>query len=186
MKKPDGSITIRWKKGIARTTQTYCRRRLGLFTRVDYKRMREIADKVGAILMIDMAHPAGLIAAGLLDNPVKYAHIVTSTTHKTFVDLVEVVIMMGKGFSKSVGKNNSERRTENDVGTAGFCRISRHSGRTAGTCHCGQSSFFGECLQPEFKEYQTQVQKNAKALANALIKRGFKIILAERTIIPCW
>lgn len=70
----------------------------------DYKRMREIADKVGAILMIDMAHPAGLIAAGLLDNPVKYAHIVTSTTHKTLRGPRGGVIMMGKDFPNPWGK----------------------------------------------------------------------------------
>lgn len=98
----------------------------------DYKRMREIADKVGALLMIDMAHPAGLIAAGLLNNPLEYAHIVTSTTHKTLRGPRGGIILLGKDF-ENPGQEDTEGRDQEDVPTAGFRRIPRHTGRSAGT-----------------------------------------------------
>ena len=142
----------------------------------DYKRMREIADKVGAILMIDMAHPAGLIAAGLLDNPVKYAHIVTSTTHKTLRGPRGGVIMMGKDFPNPWGKKTPKgeiKMMSQLLDSAVFPGI---QGGPLEHVIAAKAVAFGECLQPEYKEYQKQVQKNAKVLAQALIDRGFTIV----------
>lgn len=142
----------------------------------DYKRMRAIADKVGAILMVDMAHPAGLIAAGLLDNPLKYAHIVTSTTHKTLRGPRGGVILMGEDFPNPWGKtlNNGELRMMSSLlDSAVF------PGTQGGPLQhviAAKAVAFGECLQPEYKEYQMQVKKNAKALADALTERGFTIV----------
>ena len=142
----------------------------------DYKRMREIADKVGAILMIDMAHPAGLIAAGLLDNPVKYAHIVTSTTHKTLRGPRGGIIMMGKDFPNPWEKTTPKGELKMMSALLDSAVFPGTQGGPLEHVIAAKAVSFGECLQPEFKEYQTQVQKNAKALANALIKRGFKIV----------
>ena len=142
----------------------------------DYKRMREIADKVGAILMIDMAHPAGLIAAGLLDNPVKYAHIVTSTTHKTLRGPRGGIIMMGKDFLNPWEKTTPKGELKMMSALLDSAVFPGTQGGPLEHVIAAKAVSFGECLQPEFKEYQTQVQKNAKALANALIKRGFKIV----------
>ncbi len=142
----------------------------------DYKRMRAIADKVGAILMIDMAHPAGLIAAGLLDNPVKYAHIVTSTTHKTLRGPRGGIILLGKDFENPWGKKTPKgvvKMMSTLINSAVF------PGTQGGPLEhiiAAKAVAFGEILQPEFKEYQVQVQKNAKVLADELIKRGFDII----------
>ena len=142
----------------------------------DYKRMREIADKVGALLMIDMAHPAGLIAAGLLDNPVKYAHIVTSTTHKTLRGPRGGIILMGKDFENPWGKTTKKgvvRMMSSLLNSAVF------PGQQGGPLEhviAAKAVAVGEALQPEFKEYAKQVQKNAKVLADELIKRGFTIV----------
>ena len=142
----------------------------------DYKRMREIADKVGALLMIDMAHPAGLIAAGLLDNPVKYAHIVTSTTHKTLRGPRGGIILMGKDFENPWGKTTKKgvvRMMSSLLNSAVF------PGQQGGPLEhviAAKCVAFGEALKPEFKEYAQQVQKNAKVLADELIKRGFTIV----------
>ena len=100
----------------------------------DYKRMRAIADKVGALLLVDMAHTAGLIAAGLLDNPVKYAHIVTSTTHKTLRGPRGGIILMGKDF-ENPWAHHAQGCREDDVANPQFGRIPRHPGRPAGTRH---------------------------------------------------
>ena len=142
----------------------------------DYKRMREIADKIGAILMIDMAHPAGLIAAGLLDNPVKYAHIVTSTTHKTLRGPRGGIILMGKDFPNPWGKKTPKgeiKMMSQLLDSAVFPGI---QGGPLEHVIAAKAVAFGEALQPEFKEYQMQVKKNAAALAEALIKRGFTIV----------
>lgn len=142
----------------------------------DYKRMREIADKVGALLMIDMAHPAGLIAAGLLDNPVKYAHIVTSTTHKTLRGPRGGIILMGKDFENPWGKKTKKgvvRMMSSLLNSAVF------PGQQGGPLEhviAAKAVAFGEALQPEFKEYALQVKKNAAVLAEELIKRGFTIV----------
>ena len=142
----------------------------------DYKRMREIADKVGAILMIDMAHPAGLIAAGVLENPVKYAHIVTSTTHKTLRGPRGGVIMMGKDFPNPWGKTTPKgeiKMMSQLLDSAVFPGI---QGGPLEHVIAAKAVAFGEILQPEFKEYAKQVQKNAAVLAQALIDRGFTIV----------
>ncbi|HOS45760.1 MAG TPA: serine hydroxymethyltransferase, partial [Paludibacter sp.] len=142
----------------------------------DYKRMREIADKVKAILMVDMAHPAGLIAAGLLDNPLKYAHVVTSTTHKTLRGPRGGIILIGKDFPNPWGKtkNGGEIRMMSELlDSAVFPGV---QGGPLQHVIAAKAVAFGECLQPEYKVYQSQVKKNAKTLADALIKRGFTIV----------
>ena len=142
----------------------------------DYKRMREIADKVGALLMIDMAHPAGLIAAGLLDNPVKYAHIVTSTTHKTLRGPRGGIILMGKDFENPWGKTTKKgvvRMMSSILNSAVFPGM---QGGPLEHVIAAKAVAFGEILQPEFKEYALQVKKNAAVLADELIKRGFRIV----------
>ena len=142
----------------------------------DYKRMREIADKVGALLMIDMAHPAGLIAAGLLDNPLKYAHIVTSTTHKTLRGPRGGIILMGKDFDNPWGKATKKgvvRKMSSLLNSGVF------PGTQGGPLEhviVSKAVSFGEALQPEFKDYQKQVRKNARAMSEAFIKRGYKVI----------
>lgn len=142
----------------------------------DYKRMREIADKVGAILMIDMAHPAGLIAAGLLDNPVKYAHIVTSTTHKTLRGPRGGIILIGKDFPNPWGKTTPKGEIKMMSALLDSAVFPGIQGGPLEHVIAAKAVAFGECLQPEYKEYQIQVQKNAKALAEALIARGFTIV----------
>lgn len=142
----------------------------------DYKRMREIADKVGAIFMVDMAHPAGLIAAGLLDNPLKYAHIVTSTTHKTLRGPRGGIILMGKDFENPWGKKTKKgvvRKMSSLLNSAVFPGM---QGGPLEHVIAAKAVAFGEALQPEFKEYQTQVQRNAAVLAEDLVERGYKIV----------
>lgn len=142
----------------------------------DYKRMREIADKVGALLMIDMAHPAGLIAVGLLDNPLEYAHIVTSTTHKTLRGPRGGIILIGKDFDNPWGiatKKGVIRKMSSLLNSGVF------PGTQGGPLEhviVSKAVAFGEALQPEFKEYQMQVRKNARAMSDAFIKRGYKVI----------
>ncbi len=142
----------------------------------DYKRMRAIADSVGAILLIDMAHPAGLIAAGLLDNPLNYAHIVTSTTHKTLRGPRGGVIMMKSDFPNPKGI----KTPKGEIKMMSACLDSSvFPGTQGGPLEhviAAKAVAFGEALQPEFKAYQQQVQKNAAALAEALVKRGFNIV----------
>mgnify|MGYP002517434894 CR=1 FL=1 len=142
----------------------------------DYKRMREIADKVGALFMVDMAHTAGLIAAGLLDNPVKYAHIVTSTTHKTLRGPRGGIILMGKDFDNPWGYTTPKgvvKKMSQILNSAVFPGI---QGGPLEHVIAAKAVAFGEALTPEYKEYQQQVVKNSKALAEALTKRGYKIV----------
>ena len=142
----------------------------------DYARMRRIADSVGAILMIDMAHPAGLIAAGLLDNPVKYAHIVTSTTHKTLRGPRGGIILMGEDFPNPWGYTTPKgevKMMSQLLNSAVFPGI---QGGPLEHVIAAKAVAFGEALQPEFKVYAQQVKKNAAALAAALVKRGFTIV----------
>ena len=142
----------------------------------DYARMREIADKVGAIFMVDMAHPAGLIAAGLLENPVKYAHIVTSTTHKTLRGPRGGIILMGKDFDNPWGLKTPKgevKKMSQLLNSAVFPGI---QGGPLEHVIAAKAVAFNEALQPEFKEWAKQVQKNAKVLANELMKRGFDIV----------
>ena len=142
----------------------------------DYARIRRIADEVGAIFMFDMAHPAGLIAAGLLDNPVKYAHIVTTTTHKTLRGPRGGVIMMGKDFDNPFGKKTPKgeiRKMSSLLDSAVFPGV---QGGPLEHVIAAKAVAFGEALQPEFKEYQKQVQENARVLAQALIDMGYNIV----------
>ena len=142
----------------------------------DYARMREIADKVGAIFMVDMAHPAGLIAAGLLENPVKYAHIVPSTTHKTLRGPRGGIILMGKDFDNPWGLKTPKgevKKMSQLLNSAVFPGI---QGGPLEHVIAAKAVAFNEALQPEFKEWAKQVQKNAKVLADELMKRGFDIV----------
>ena len=142
----------------------------------DYKRMREIADKVGALLMIDMAHTAGLIAAGLLENPVKYAHVVTSTTHKTLRGPRGGIILMGKDFDNPWGLTTPKgvvKKMSQIFNSAVFPGI---QGGPLEHVIAAKAVAFGEALSPEYKEYQQQVVRNAQALSTALSSRGYKII----------
>lgn len=142
----------------------------------DYARMRRLADEIGAILMIDMAHPAGLIAAGLLDNPVKYAHIVTSTTHKTLRGPRGGLILMGKDFDNPFGKTNNKgeiRKMSSLLDSAVFPGV---QGGPLEHVIAAKAVAFGEALQPSYKEYQAQVKKNAATMAQALVDKGYKII----------
>ena len=142
----------------------------------DYARMREIADKVGAIFMVDMAHPAGLIAAGLLENPVKYAHIVTSTTHKTWRGPRGGIILMGKDFDnpwRLKTPKGEVKKMSQLLNSAVFPGI---QGGPLEHVIAAKAVAFNEALQPEFKEWAKQVQKNAKVLADELMKRGFDIV----------
>jgi glycine hydroxymethyltransferase len=142
----------------------------------DYERMRKIADSVGALLMIDMAHPAGLIAAGLLKNPLKYAHIVTSTTHKTLRGPRGGIILMGKDFENPWGKKTPKGVTKMMSQLLNSAVFPGTQGGPLEHVIAAKAVAFGEALQPEFKEWATQVQKNAKVLADELIKRGFTIV----------
>lgn len=142
----------------------------------DWERMRAIADKIGAIFMVDMAHPAGLIAAGLLNNPVKYAHIVTSTTHKTLRGPRGGIILIGKDFENPWGLKTPKgevKKMSQLINSAVFPGI---QGGPLEHCIAAKAVAFYEALQPEFKEYQIQVQKNAKAMGEAFIKRGYKVV----------
>ncbi len=142
----------------------------------DYKRMREIADSVGALLMIDMAHPAGLIAAGLLDNPVKWAHIVTSTTHKTLRGPRGGIILMGKDFDNPWGLTTPKGVVKKMSQLLNSAVFPGQQGGPLEHVIAAKAVAFGEALQPGFKEWAKQVQKNAKVLADELIKRGFTIV----------
>lgn len=142
----------------------------------DYARMRAIADRVGALLMIDMAHPAGLIAAGLLNNPLKYAHIVTSTTHKTLRGPRGGIILIGKDFENPWGiatKKGEIRSMSSLLDSAVF------PGQQGGPLEhviAAKAVAFGEALDPSFAEYQAQVRKNAAALAGAFTEMGYKVV----------
>ncbi|MDE6041337.1 MAG: serine hydroxymethyltransferase, partial [Muribaculaceae bacterium] len=142
----------------------------------DYARMRKIADEIGAILMIDMAHPAGMIAAGLLENPLPYAHIVTSTTHKTLRGPRGGIILMGKDFVNPFGKTNPKgepRMMSELLNSAVFPGV---QGGPLEHVIAAKAVAFHEALQPEFVEYQKQVKANAAAMANALSDLGYSIV----------
>ncbi len=142
----------------------------------DYVRMREIADKVGAILMIDMAHPAGLIAAGELENPVKYAHIVTSTTHKTLRGPRGGIILMGKDFPNPWGKTTPKGEVKMMSALLNSAVFPGIQGGPLEHVIAAKAVAFGEALQPEFKAWAKQVKTNARVLAEELTKRGFHIV----------
>lgn len=142
----------------------------------DYERMRKIADEVGALLMIDMAHPAGLIAAGLLKNPIKYAHIVTTTTHKTLRGPRGGVILMGKDFDNPWGLTNKKgelKKMSQLLNSAVFPGI---QGGPLEHVIAAKAVGFGENLQPSWKDYAKQVKTNAAVLAQTLTEHGFSIV----------
>ncbi len=142
----------------------------------DYVRMRQIADSVGALFMVDMAHPAGLIAAGLLDNPVRYAHIVTSTTHKTLRGPRGGIILMGEDFENPWGEKTKKgeiKMMSQLLNSAVFPGI---QGGPLEHVIAAKAVAFAEALDPAFKEYAAQVKKNAAALADELMKRGFTLV----------
>lgn len=142
----------------------------------DYERMRKIADEVGALLMIDMAHPAGLIAAGLLKNPIKYAHIVTTTTHKTLRGPRGGVILMGKDFDNPWGlttKKGELKKMSQLLNSAVFPGI---QGGPLEHVIAAKAVGFGENLQPSWKDYAMQVKTNAAVLAQTLTEHGFSIV----------
>ena len=142
----------------------------------DYARMRKIADEIGAIFMVDMAHPAGLIAAGLLDNPLRHAHIVTSTTHKTLRGPRGGVILMGMDFDNPWGKATKKgeiRKMSSLLDSAVFPGV---QGGPLEHVIAAKAVAFGEALQPSWKEYATTVRDNAAVMAQALIDKGYKVI----------
>ena len=142
----------------------------------DYRRMRQIADKVGAILWVDMAHTAGLVAAGLLDNPVKYAHVVTSTTHKTLRGPRGGVILVGKDFPNPWGVTTPKGEVKMLSAMLNSAVFPGAQGGPLEHVIAAKAVAFGEALDPKFKEYQTQVVKNAAAMAAAFVAKGYKII----------
>lgn len=142
----------------------------------DYARMRAIADKIGAILMIDMAHTAGLIAAGLLKNPCEYAHVVTSTTHKTLRGPRGGIILIGKDFDNPWGKTTKKgeiRKMSSLIDSSVFPGI---QGGPLEHVIAAKAVAFYEALQPEYKEYQQQVVRNAQAMAAHFLAKGYKIV----------
>lgn len=142
----------------------------------DYKRMREIADKVGAMFMVDMAHPVGLIAADLLDNPVPYAHVVTSTTHKTLRGPRGGIILMGKDFENPWGKKTPKGVTRKMSSLFDSAVFPGQQGGPLEHVIASKAVAFGEALEPEYKEYQAQVKKNAAVMAKAFVDLGYKVI----------
>ena len=141
----------------------------------DYARMRKIADEVGALLMIDMAHPAGLIAAGLLDNPLKYAHIVTSTTHKTLRGPRGGIILLGKDFENPWGLTTPKGEVKMMSQLINSAVFPGQQGGPLEHVIAAKAVAFGEALTPEFKVYQQQVKKNAAVS-----------VLAVLIITVCW
>jgi len=142
----------------------------------DYERMRKIADMVGAILMIDMAHPAGLIAAGLLKNPLKYAHIVTSTTHKTLRGPRGGIILMGKDFVNPWGVTTPKGEVKMMSAILNSAVFPGIQGGPLEHVIASKAVSFGEALTPEFSDYQKRVKKNAAVMAKAFIDKGYKVV----------
>ncbi len=142
----------------------------------DWERMRAIADKVGAILWVDMAHPAGLIAAGLLKNPVKYAHIVTTTTHKTLRGPRGGAILIGKDFPNPWGITTPKGEVKMMSAVLNSSVFPGVQGGPLEHCIAAKAVSFYEAMQPEFVAYQTQVRDNARAMANAFMEKGYKIV----------
>jgi glycine hydroxymethyltransferase len=142
----------------------------------DYERMRRIADKIGALLMVDMAHPAGLIAAGLLKNPLKYAHIVTSTTHKTLRGPRGGIILMGKDFVNPWGLTTPKGEVKMMSAVLNSAVFPGVQGGPLEHVIASKAVSFGEALTPEFREYQSRVKKNADVMARAFMSKGYKII----------
>jgi glycine hydroxymethyltransferase len=142
----------------------------------DYERMRAIADEIGALFMVDMAHPAGLIATGLLKNPLEYAHIVTSTTHKTLRGPRGGIILMGKNFENPWGLKTKKGTVRKMSGLLNSAVFPGTQGGPLEHVIASKAVSFAEALEPEFKDYQQQVQKNARVMAEAFGEKGYKVI----------
>ena len=142
----------------------------------DYKRIREIADTIGAIFRGDLAHPAGRIAAGRLDNPVKFAHIVTSTTHKTLRGPRGGIILMGKDFDNPWGKTTPKGEIKKMSALLDSAVFPGVQGGPLEHVIAAKAVAFYEALQPSFKEYGRQVKKNAQAMAEAFVRRGYGVV----------
>lgn len=142
----------------------------------DYERMRKLADEVGALLWIDMAHTAGIIAAGLLKNPVKYAHIVTSTTHKTLRGPRGGIILLGKDFDNPWGITTPKGEIKKMSAILNSSVFPGIQGGPLEHVIAAKAVSFYEAMQPEFVDYQKQVLKNAKTMADAFISKGYKVV----------
>lgn len=142
----------------------------------DYERIRKVADEIGAIFMVDMAHPAGLIAAGLLKNPLRYAHIVTSTTHKTLRGPRGGIILMGEDFPNPWGKTSPKGEIRMMSALLDSAVFPGTQGGPLEHVIAAKAVAFGEALQPEFKTYQQQVKLNAAVMAKAFVDKGYKVI----------
>ena len=142
----------------------------------DYARIRQIADQIGAIFMVDMAHPAGLIAAGLLKNPLPYAHIVTTTTHKTLRGPRGGAILIGKDFENPWGKKTPKGETRMMSALLDSAVFPGIQGGPLEHVIAAKAVSFAEALEPEYKVYQTQVKKNAAVMSQAFIDKGFKVL----------
>jgi glycine hydroxymethyltransferase len=142
----------------------------------DYAAIRKTADEIGAIFMVDMAHPAGLIAAKLLENPLKHAHIVTSTTHKTLRGPRGGIILMGKDFPNPWGKTTPKGEIKMMSAILDSAVFPGIQGGPLEHVIAAKAVAFYEALQPEYVDYQTQVKKNAAVMAQTFIDKGYKII----------
>lgn len=142
----------------------------------DYARMRQLADEIGAIFMVDMAHPAGLIAAGLLKNPLPYAHIVTTTTHKTLRGPRGGAILLGKDFENTWGKTTPKGDVKMMSALLDSAVFPGIQGGPLEHVIAAKAVSFAEALDPSYKVYQTQVKKNASVMAQAFIDKGYKVV----------
>ena len=142
----------------------------------DYARIRKVADEIGAIFMVDMAHPAGLIAAGLLENPLQHAHIVTTTTHKTLRGPRGGVILLGKDFENPWGITTPKGEVKMMSALLDSAVFPGMQGGPLEHVIAAKAVSFHEALQPEYKTYQTQVKKNASVMAQAFIDKGYNVV----------
>lgn len=142
----------------------------------DYARIRKVADEIGAIFMVDMAHPAGLIAAGLLENPLKHAHIVTSTTHKTLRGPRGGVILLGKDFENPWGITTPKGEVKMMSALLDSAVFPGMQGGPLEHVIAAKAVSFHEALQPEYKTYQAQVKKNAAVMSQAFIDKGYNVV----------
>jgi glycine hydroxymethyltransferase len=142
----------------------------------DYKRFREIADNIGALLLADISHPSGLIAAGLLNNPLPHCHIVTTTTHKTLRGPRGGMIMMGKDFDNPWGLKTPKGNIKKMSSLLDGGVFPGTQGGPLEHIIAAKAVAYQEALQPEFKAYGEQVMKNAQALAGAMVSKGYQII----------
>lgn len=142
----------------------------------DYARIRKVADEIGAIFMVDMAHPAGLIAAGLLENPLKHAHVVTSTTHKTLRGPRGGIILLGKDFPNPWGKTTPKGEVKMMSAILDSAVFPGVQGGPLEHVIAAKAVSFYEALQPEYITYQKQVKKNASVMSQAFVDKGYKII----------